>query len=616
MAVMEVEASSEIFIAGQPMQFINDSGLPSSQLIEDPGMRELASSLSHWVDNARAATGRNTMFDRGAFTPPNNYYDEVRAARHAVQYDSIVSGVAEITEAFAFQGIKWESPDADEADVFNQLAIDQNLDSIIRKMWKEEFTGSQAIMAKIWGWSEYTSRVQTESGNKNTKKYKIWAPQQIRTLDSCKVVPVGVGPLGGEALAWQATPGEIGHYTSAFLGDKIDPLMITYFQGPYEPGFEEASELSRLGVVTSRLLVMNPEWVFRHVVTKPDYERFPEVRLKSIFALLDLKRQLMQADRASLIGAANYILHVKKGLPNEPALAPEIQHLQDSYNYIVKMPVIISDHRLNIEIISPKTDLTLNPDKYEMLDQRILNRLLGTLSPGGRNSGRSENQDTLSASVAQVMENRRHMLKRTMEIEVARAIINHPKNKGIFEYEPNLVYTPRRIALNMDAAYAQALQALRTQREISRETILEFFGLDESVEAMRLEMEAKMYDDIFKTEIPYSKGQPSQDVDANLDKKDAPSAVTVAPDGTLKVAPAAPSKTATTKDGPNKGGAASTPASGQPSNGKAKTGPNGTPESPKVSGARGGRPVGGGTSPKSPAATAKPKTPRGNPRSG
>ena len=55
-------------------------------------------------------------------------------------------------------------------------------------------------------------------------------------------------------------------------------------------------------------------------LTKPDYERFAEIRLKSLFAILDLKRQLMAADRASLIGAANYILLIRKGEKDAPAL--------------------------------------------------------------------------------------------------------------------------------------------------------------------------------------------------------------------------------------------------------------------------------------------------------
>ena len=40
--------------------------------------------------------------------------------------------------------------------------------------------------------------------------------------------------------------------------------------------------------------------------------------------------------------------------------------------------------------------------------------------------------------------------------------------------------------------------------EISRETILEQFGLDQSTEALRMEHEEEVYDDIFKTQIPFA----------------------------------------------------------------------------------------------------------------
>ena len=611
----EIEVTSEIQVGGRPMHFINaaEDVIDSRAIGESPQMRQLAQNLSRWIDNARAAAQRTSMFDRGAFTPPDNPYDEMRSARSALKYDSIVSGVSEITEAFAFQGVKWESPIPDEADVFNQLSRDMNLDDVIRKMWREEYTYGQFVAAKLWGWQEYTVRGKTTSGNKRKKSYKVWAPLQIRLLDSCKCVPIGVGPLGGEGLAWQATPGEIGYYAASYQGETIDPLMATFFQGTYEPGFEEAGELGRLGVDVSRLLVMNPEWVFRHTITKPDYQRFPDIRMKSIFKLLDLKQQLMQADRVTLIGAANYILLIRKGDKDTPATSEEIENLKNNYNYIAKLPVIISDHRLEIEIIAPKTDLTLNPDSYQVLDQRILNRLLGTLSTGARNSGRSETQDTLSATVGRVMENRRHMLKRTLEMQVARAIVRHPKNEGVFETEPNLVYTPRNISLGFESAYTQALLALRTQREISRETILEFFGLDEATEAMRMEMEAEIYDDIFKTEIPYTaQGGPAEAPDPALDKKGASDALTlqVQPDGTVTAAPA-DGKTPAKKAAPAK---KATPAKkAAPAK---KTTPNGTPESPKVSGNRGGRPKGGGTSTKSPAKIAKPRTPSGAPKTG
>jgi hypothetical protein len=572
---MDIEVSSSLAGSdGRPLPYINNSDIPSAVINENADMREIANTLSRWVDNARAATGRTSMFDRGAFTPPDNPYEEMRAARTAMKYDSLVSGIAEVTEAFAFQGVKWESANPDEADVFNQLSRDMNLDAVIRSMWQEEFTYSQVVVAKLWDWTEYTVRGTTKNGNQRKRKYRLWAPLQMRVLDSAKVVPVGTGPLAGEQLAWQATMGEIGAYQAAAWGQMVDPLMLAFFQGAYQPSYMEASQLAALGVDTTRLLAVNPEWVFRHTITKPDYQRFADVRLKSCFSLLDLKRQLMQSDRAMLIGAANYILLIRKGLKDEPAQAVELTNLKENYNFIAKMPVIISDHRLSIDIIAPKTDFTLDSAKYDVLDSRLLARLLGTLSLGGKGQ-RNETQETISYAVARTMENRRHMLKRTLEIELARAVVNHPKNRSLFDTEPNLVFTPRQIALSMDPSYVSGLLALRTQREISRDTILEFFGLDEGTEAQRMEMEAEMFDDIFRTFQPYA-GQPT-------------------PPG------ASPSE--------------SVPPATPPVSEKPET-PNNTPEAPGVSGRRGGRPVGGGQSPQSPQAIAKPRTPRGNPKTG
>lgn len=617
----EIEVSSDLASLGYPYGMINDTGgeLSTHELASDPQVRQLAEAMSGWVNNARAATGRGSMFDRSAFTPPDNPYDEMRAARTAVQYDSIVAGIAEVTESFAFQGVKWEGSDPDDADVFNQLSRDINLDAVVRRMWREEYTYGQFIAAKLWGWQEYTVRGRTTAGNKKKRKYKVWVPLRIVLLDSLKCVPVGIGPLREDRICWQATVGEVGDYGRIYRGEDVDPLMLSFFEGVYEPSAMEAAELAQIRVDTSRLLLMNRQWVWRHTMTKPDYQRFADIRLKSVFKLLDLKQQLMNSDRANLIGSANYILLIRKGDDKLPATGPELDNLAQKYQYIAKLPVIISDHRLTIDIIAPKTDLSLNSEKYDVLDQRLLNRLLGTLTNGSKGGSRTDNEATTAMPVARTMENRRHMLKRSLEMEIARAVVNHPKNAGVFDSEPNLVYTPRNINLALDAAYGQALLALRTQREISRETILEFYGMDEATEAMRMQMEAEYYDDIFKTEIPYTAGSPNEGVDPALNKKaQRQEGIVVTPsptgDGSFNVAPAggakktaAPAKktSAKPKDPANKN-PASTPASGQPTGKTAKKAtPNKTAESPKVSGARGGRPLGGGRPTANPTKTAK-----------
>jgi hypothetical protein len=587
----EVEAASEL-----GFEVMNHSGFSTDLIVQNTEVRELARTLSSWVTNARAATGRTSMFDRGAFTPPENVYDEMRAARTAVQFDDIVSGVAEITEAFAFQGITWESESMEESDIFNQIAADLDLDSVVRRAWREEYTYGQVVLGSVWGWKEYTVRGRNplpkektvdpftgkdkwvagdpydaqgnrKQGVKRRKKYRVWCPISMRTIDPTKVVPLGMGPMGQQLLAWQATEWEIGYFNAVNSGEVIDSTYSTMFLGRYTPGYDEDKELAALGVDTKRLLVMNPNVTFRHTTTKADYARFADIRLKSCFTLLDMKRQLLASDRAALVGSANYILLVRKGSKDEPAMPEELENLKQNYSFIAKMPVIISDHRLTIDIIAPKIDLTLQQEKYDVLDTRLMARLLGTLSLGSRGQ-RNETNVTISYALARNMENRRHMLSRSLEREIGKAVVEHPNNAGVFEESPSLVYTPRNITLGFDAALVQAILALRTQREISRETILEYFSLDQSTEAMRLEMEQEMYDDIFKTSVPFN-------------------------------SPA------------NQPGNQPGELPGNQPGGKPQDTPNGTPPASQVTGGQGGRPVGGGAAPKN-ATKATPKTGSGN----
>lgn len=499
-----VEASSSLQVhGGYPV--INHSGLPDTLISGDESMREIAGKLSRWIDNARSASTRTNLFDRGAYVPPDNVYDEMLAARKAVVNDDMVAGVHEITESFALQGVKWEGPSPDEADVFNQINQNINLDNVIRSMWKEVYTYSQFVAATIWDYRTFKVRGRTKDGHKRKKEYTVYCPVKVAILDSTKVVPIAHGPLGTPLLAWCSTNQEVENWLRAKRGERVDPLMEQFFVGTYEPDPAEKAELTKLGVDVNNLLVLNPGMVWRHTTTKADYERFAPVRMKSIFKLLDLKQQLINADRAMLIGAANYILVVRKGTDDLPAKEPELKNLKENFKFIAKMPVIISDHRLEVEIVAPKQDFTLQGDRYDLIDQRILMRLLGTLSLGSKGQ-RNETNVTLSRAVGRNMESRRHMIRRDLEEHLARSVYNHPRNIGVFDEgeEPNLVFVPRNIALEIDAAFIQAMMGLRQQQEISRETILEYFGLDQEAEAQRRVMEEEQYDDIFKTIVPFA----------------------------------------------------------------------------------------------------------------
>lgn len=542
---------------GNGIPWVNAAG----DAIHDPNVRStvdhVGRELARWVQSARGSMPPS-LFNRAAYKAPDNPYAQMATAKSAVQSDDVIGGVIDVTEALTFQGVKWESDDVVTADIFNQIARDLNLDDRVRQWFREDSTYDQAVFGFWWGMKEYTYRGKTDGGRKSKRKMRVACPVAMTFLDPTKVVPLRPGPFGQDRLAWSATKEEFAAAT-ALAGDPYgDPVLREFTVGPVNITDEaEISYLEALGIDHRRLLGLNPASVIRLCNTKADYERFPDVRLKSTFALLDLKQQLMEADRVSLVGAANFILLVRQGSKEEPASQEEIDNLKENFKVVAKLPVVVGDHRLSIDIITPNQEYVLTATKYDTIDHRLLQRTLGALTlPAGR-SGSSASGSTLTRGIARKLENRRHMLKRFLEAEVARRIIEHPLNEKNFEAEPNIAFTPRNVQIESDSEVARSILALRTQNEISRESVLEYFGFDQAVEAIRREIEKDEYDDIFKTVVPFSS--------------------------------------------PGQGG---------------QQDPNQPPEPPQVSGGRGGRPPGGGDSPKSPQGQAGGRTGTGNKATG
>lgn len=498
----------------QPVQWENRTGLPDEQL--HGSVREVAKKLTDWVQLATNPT-KGSMFSRDAYTVGDNPYERIRIAREATRNDDIVGGLADVTEGLIFQGVQWEASSSDDGDVFNQLAALHNLDGLIRQAYRTLYTDSQVVFASWWMPHEFKIRgrnsmsvtnedgtVSVQAGRARKKKITATVPTHLTILDSLKVVPIGNRMWGYDRLAWHVTPDELDLYTDMVTSPGLvrDPTMSQLFLAPYKPGLREANEIASWGVDPNRLIELNPRYVWRHTLTKPSYEPFADVRLASVFRLLDLKQQLMEADRVSLIGAANYILLVKKGTDALPGDQEEINNLKENFDVLAKLPVIVADHRLNIEIITPKQDYTLQSSKYDVLDQRILARILGSLGSG---SARKEASTTeYSRAISRLLESRRHMLKRTLESRLAKSVVELDVNADKFNTEPNLAYTPRTVQTDSDNAVVQAVLALRTQKELSRKSLLEFFGFDQEIEAQRRQIEEDIYDPIFKTQIPFS----------------------------------------------------------------------------------------------------------------
>ena len=517
-------------------RIIDTTDLPRDVVQQAVGKVER--EIARWVEDSQQRSKSPSLFFRNGYKGPENYYAQLQLARLAVDSYDVVGGAADVTEGLILQGAKWEGESEDDADVFNQISRDLNLDDFLRSAYRELFTASQFVVATWWGYKEYVVRGYNapdpigldkvtdpatgttayevprdpktnlpqkpkRRGQRRRKKYTLRVPTQLTLLDSMKVVPIGNRLWGRDRLAWQASQDEMEAWEGLEGGDldALDLTMASLFVGKYTPSKSEAIELEDLGVDTKRLLEFRPDRVFRHTLTKPSYARWPSLRMRSIFRLLDLKQQLQNADRVNLVGAANYILLVKKGSDELPAEQVEVDNLKENFKVLAKVPVIISDHRLQIEIITPDQDYVLQQAKYDVLDQRILARLMGSLTSNGSGQ-RAADMTQQARFVGRLLESRRQMLKRTMEKHLAHAIAE--ANSGTFEDEPNLAFTPRQIQLDADQQTIQAILALRTQKELSRETTLEFFGFDQDVEAQRrINEEESGMDAIFGTAVPF-----------------------------------------------------------------------------------------------------------------
>lgn len=533
------------------MRWIDGTAGAVSVSSMEPVVRKLGREIAQWMGDVNGRSpraGGPSMINRQAYSAPNTPYASMRLAHAAVEHDDVVGGVADVTEGLMFQGLQFESRERDEMDCFNQIATDLNLDQLARQWHREEFTYSQIIIGMWWGPRSYTARTKSESGKRSKKRFDIWCPLALTFLDPRKVVPLQPGPFGQDRLAWQASQDEYAEYITAWdTGAYGDALMREFFNGPTRISEAEKQYLRTLGVQPEYLIDLNPSTVKRYTSTKSHYERFATVRLKRVFKWLDLKENQIEADRVTIVGAANYILLIRQGSKEQPASQAEIDNLAENFKVIAKVPVVTGDHRLQIDIITPDQEQTLNTAKYDTIDRRIVSSTLGAL---GISSSGQRNESTLTTGrfVGRLLESRRKMFRRWIEENVCRAIVEHPRNEGRFKEEPNLTFTPRLIQLDSDAEFFKSVLALRTQKELSRQSTLETFGFDQEVEAMWREIEEEEYDDTFKTAVPFD----SPDNQANADSGDA-------------------------QDAEDQG-----------------------EEAPQVSGARGGRPKGGGKPKQSP----------------
>lgn len=516
---------------GPGFHMVNLSGLS-----DDKVMPVLASTFSRWAQSQRRPESiRKSLLSRNRYIVPDSPYAKFKAGRDAVATDDIVGGVLEVASAVTLKGHKWEGVDADIADVLNQVNADLDTDAFLNSYFKDDYTYSQAIVALQWGRKKYTVRGVTvtpvppvkktddmgvvtyepaideatgrpakPTKTRRRKNFDIEAPTAVTLLDPMKIVPLEPTMFGEDRLAWQSTPGEIGLWMRACdqRDTYQDDVMVSLFLRHIDPDELDKAEkklLNDMGVDVRNLLLLNPDLVFRVAPGRAPYERFNDSKLSSVLPILDQKNQLMEADRVALVGTAQYILVVKIGTDEKPAQTGEIAEAREGVHNLAKIPLLVGDHRLSVEIVTPSTQFTLMPERYGLLDNAIFSRCMGSL-----NNGDTELFDEVSAGgVKDVLEAKRKNIRRMMELHIAKEI--QKRNPGKFNDLPKFTFIPRNVSIGSDRDFKASVMALRAHREISRQTTLEMLGYDQDVEMERRISEVDSgADDVFGSIVPFS----------------------------------------------------------------------------------------------------------------
>jgi hypothetical protein len=511
----------------QPWEIADALGLGGESASSDPAMQRLVATMGSWVQSTHPPR-IGGIFDRDQFLDPRGSFEQMRLARRALR-DDVVGGAADLTESLALSATAVYSPDDDEQDAWNQWAADFDMDSRLREAWRMLYTDSQFVAATEWARRSYTVRGRTRAGNARRRTFELLLPTGMTFLDTRKITPVGTLMFGREHLAYIAdaheatrfdtilarrdgvapvSPSGIGtgfgsRYTPVTRSGSTpsiapeDDIVERLLVGRYVPDEVESAELNEDGVPLTDLFLLDYRYTFRHTLTRPQYQRFADVRLASCFELLDLKNLLRSMDRAHLLGGSNFIVLIRKGTDALPAQQAEITSLRESVSTIAQVPVIVGDHRLSIDIVTPKLDVTLNTSRYDLLDRRLTARALGTFVPTG-----ADQADPLKLGkvIGRNLESRRRMLRRSFEANLFEPI--RRSNDDITQ-RAKLTFSPATISLSFDAAFASFLLDLREAKELSRDTILSQFDLDQRDEARQREREADVYDDIFNTIVPH-----------------------------------------------------------------------------------------------------------------
>jgi hypothetical protein len=475
---------------------LNESDLPDevvqTYIEENASLMGLSPGNSY---QTYAAAGAGNLMTRPKWKPPSNLIEEIVMARELADRDDDVAATIGAMTALAFgEGLQHSHRDEVTVAMFDEIAEKAQVALKFKEMYREWLIAHQVTTAVVFR-REQVSFVPMGADRQRSRNAVI---PMVAILPAEQIRVTGNDIFGNAKLAYRPFSGRQEQWLQEYFSNRTtparkqemrreDPILTTLLteQVAWDPMLEGSAQWVYSDpldpIVGSYVYTLNPELVKRVTGPKGQWQN-PRPMMTRNMPLLEAKRLLTIMDYTLLEAGANFLLVVKKGSDNRPALPEEITNLRETIMRASRSGVLIGDHRVDVEVITPKLDELLNPDKRKLIGRKLAAALLRIPDIGTTETGAGQEVLTSTEILSRVIASDRHdltghMKRSVYELTAQRNDLGTPG-----------VWFPR-IVLQGLQFFQDLLLGLRDRGDIPRKYVVEAAGFDwtSAVEQRRLE---------------------------------------------------------------------------------------------------------------------------------
>lgn len=528
---------------------VNETDLPDHLVTE--------AVQDHFVESASMAWGHQTTFQtyanqgsllaRSNYVVPSNVIEEITLARDMADRDDDVSAAMGWCLAAAFeQGMENFHEEEKTVALFNAVAKNANLDRAVKEFYREYLISGQ--LNTIMLFTRKTLEYQP-FGAAEVQKQSLSAPL-AGVLPAENIRILGNDIFGTGVLAYDPNSEALRRWLREYFdptttaarkaemgrNDRVSAGMFTG-RVDVEPFSEDAETIPPCS--GTELYLLNPNMVQRTTMPKGAC-KYPRPPLTRNFALLEAKRLLNIMDYALLQGGSNFIVIAKKGDKDRPAVQQEIENLQDVVRKASRTGVIVGDHRLSFDILTPDLTELLNPGKRRLIGRKLAGALLRIPEHTTDDAG-TEGMKAEMEIMARVITSDRNDIKRHIEGNIYQEVTR--RNRDQFTQGSPQVWFPK-VILQGTNFFTDYILKLRDRGDIPRKWAVEAggFPFEAALQQRKREIENDVDETLAPAAVPFS----NQDVGPQDNNTGRPPG---AQDGRPSQDPAAPKRTVTQNKG-------------------------------------------------------------------